>query len=62
MFARAGDRRPDTVVKEEILRTYFPDVSLIHTIIDDRKSVLDMWAREVPHATIVNVGGEENDF
>ena len=59
---RAGDRRPDTVVKEEILRTYFPNRSLIYAIFDDRKRLLDMWAREVPHATIMNVGGDDNDF
>ena len=59
---RAGDRRPDTMVKEEMLRTHFPDRSLIHTIFDDRRRLLEMWAREVPHATIVNVGGEDNDF
>ena len=59
---RAGDHRPDTVVKEEILRTYFSDRSLIHTIFDDRRRLLEMWAREVPHAIIVNVGGEDNDF
>ena len=63
LFMRhAGDHRPDTVVKEEILRTYFTDRSLIHTIFDDRKRLLEMWEREVPQATIVNVGGEDNDF
>ena len=41
---RAGDHRPDTIVKEEILKRYFPDLSCIKYVIDDRPSVLRMWA------------------
>ena len=43
---RAGDHRPDTVVKEEMLRTYFPDQSWIHCAIDDRPSVISgVWKK-----------------
>ena len=59
---RAGDHRPDNIAKKEILHTYFPDISLINVVIDDRRRVLEMWASQIPHAHIINVGGEENDF
>jgi len=41
---RAGDHRPDTIIKEEILKRYFPDLSCIKYVVDDRPSVLRMWA------------------
>lgn len=62
LMRRAGDHRPDTIVKEEMLRTYFPDQSWIHCVIDDRRRILDMWKRNLPDAQIINVGGDENDF
>ena len=41
---RAGDHRPDTVVKAEMLRTYWPDTSWIHCVLDDRPSVIrEVW-------------------
>lgn len=40
---RDGDHRPDAMVKEEILKTYFPDTSSIVEVIDDRPSVIAMW-------------------
>lgn len=40
---RAGDRRPDTEVKLDILNKYFKDRSWIHKVIDDRPSVVKMW-------------------
>ena len=46
LMRRAGDHRPDTAVKEEILRTYFPDQSWIHCAIDDRPAVIrDVWKK-----------------
>ena len=62
LMRRGGDHRPDTVVKEAILKTYFPDTSLIKTVIDDRRRILDMWAKNLPETQIINVGGENNDF
>ncbi len=43
IMRRAGDRRPDTEVKKQILDTYFKDKSLIYRVIDDRPSVIRMW-------------------
>ena len=40
---RWGDHRPDTTVKEEMLTTYFQDRSWVYRVIDDRKSVIEMW-------------------
>lgn len=51
---RTGDHRPDTVVKEEILTTYFPDLSKICCVYDDRPSVIRMW--ESHGLTVVNCG------
>ena len=56
---RAGDRRPDTVVKEEILRTYFPDLSLIHLVFDDRARVIqEVWRKH--GLNVVDVGNGES--
>jgi phosphoglycolate phosphatase-like HAD superfamily hydrolase len=42
IMRRAGDKRPDDMVKREFLRgTNAPDV-----IFDDRQRVVDMWRRE----------------
>lgn len=43
LMRRAGDRRPDTEVKADILSTYFKDLSKISLVIDDRPSVINMW-------------------
>ena len=51
---RGGDHRPDTIVKEGILKKYFLDTSLIHTVIDDRPSVIKMW--ESHGLNVVDVG------
>lgn len=55
---RADDKRPDTDVKKDIFNAYFKDLSIIHTVIDDRPSVIRMW-RELG-LNVVDVGkGEE---
>ena len=55
---RAHDHRPDTIVKEEILKAYFPDKSDIVEAIDDRPSILRLW--ESYGIKTVDVGnGEE---
>lgn len=51
---RAGDHRPDTVVKQQMLQTYFPDKSWITCVFDDRKIVVDMWKNE--GLVVVDVG------
>ena len=43
LMRRASDKRPDTEVKADMLRQYFPDHSWIREIIDDRPSVIRMW-------------------
>ena len=55
---RAGDHRPDTVVKEEILRTYFSDLSRIYTVFDDRPSVIQMWREHGLNVVDVGIGEE----
>lgn len=55
---RDGDHRPDTIVKEEILKRHFPDTSTIVEVIDDRPSVISMWRSH--GLKVVDVGdGEE---
>jgi len=44
IMRRAGDKRPDTEVKQQILDTYFKDKKhLIFKVYDDRPSVIRMW-------------------
>lgn len=53
IMRRAGDRRPDTEVKKQILYTYFKD-SNIHAVIDDRPCVIEMWRKE--GLNVIDVG------
>jgi hypothetical protein len=39
------DKRPDDVVKQEILDTLLPKKELIEFVVDDRQSVVDMWRK-----------------
>jgi predicted kinase len=39
----ASDHRPDEVVKPEMLKKHFPDLSVIHCVYDDRPRVLRVW-------------------
>jgi len=55
---RVGDHRPDTIVKEEILKRYFPDPSCIKYVVDDRPSVLRMWANHGLQTIDVGSGEE----
>lgn len=46
LFMRKNkDRRPDFVVKEEIYNEHIRDEYDVLFVIDDRKSVVDMWRR-----------------
>lgn len=56
---RADDGRPDTEVKKDILNQYFKDKSLIHTVIDDRPSVIRMWRAE---GLLVDDVGDGKEF
>jgi phosphoglycolate phosphatase-like HAD superfamily hydrolase len=40
-----GDRRPDTIVKREILHTHFDKRDILF-VVDDRTSVVKMWREE----------------
>lgn len=56
---RAGDHRPDTVVKREIYETYIaPAGSPVIKVYDDRPSVIEMW-RELGLNCIEVPGWEE---
>lgn len=58
MMRRAGDSRDDTIVKKEILDTYFKDKSKIKAVLDDRPSVIRMWKEN--GLNVIDVGnGEE---
>lgn len=48
-----GDSKDDTIVKQAILDTYF-DKNTIHCVVDDRPSVLRMWAAN--GLTTIDVG------
>lgn len=54
-----GDRRDDDVLKEEILNKYFKKDN-IYLVFEDRKRVVDMWARN--KIAVINVGGENSNF
>lgn len=43
IMRNSGDRRPDTEVKQQIYNTYFKNKYDVHTVIDDRPSVIRMW-------------------
>lgn len=49
-----GDSRPDTEIKSKMLETYFPDISWIKEVIDDRPSVIRMWKEK--GLKVVDVG------
>lgn len=58
IMRQSHDKRPDTDVKKDILNHHFPDRGVIHTIIDDRPSVIRMWRAE--GLNVIDVGnGEE---
>ena len=45
LFMRmAGDKRPDYVVKKDILDNFIK-ISDVWFVLDDRKSVVDMWRK-----------------
>lgn len=53
LMRRAKDNRPDTVVKKEILDTFFKK-EFIEEVIDDRPSVIRMW--EENGLNVIDVG------
>lgn len=55
LMRRAGDRRPDTETKQQILDTYFTKPGYpIHCVIDDRPSVIEMWRAN--NLKVIDVG------
>lgn len=51
---RAGDYRSDTIVKEEIYKTSIEPYFNVHTVVDDRPSVIRMWRSLGLH--VIDVG------
>ena len=45
IMRNGNDNREDSIVKEEILNTYFPDKQVIHCCFDDRPRVIRMWRK-----------------
>ena len=43
LMRKGTDKRPDDIVKFEILKTYFPKLEQIKHVFDDRPSVIRMW-------------------
>lgn len=43
IMRRTNDKRPDTETKREMFEQHFPDKSVIHTVFDDRPSVVRLW-------------------
>ena len=60
LMRREGDRRPDFVVKEEMLQAL--DLQRIAFVIDDRPSVCDMWERSGLHCHRVVLGRRDPDW
>lgn len=54
IMRKKGDKRPDTEVKQQIYDTYFNNKYDIHTVIDDRPSVIRMWREN--GLNVVDVG------
>lgn len=46
IMRKGNDKREDSIVKKQILDTYFPDKSKIKCVIDDRPRVIKMWREE----------------
>ena len=56
LIMRSGqDKRPDTEVKREMYEKYFKNKYPVHTVIDDRPSVIRMWREE--GLNVIDVGG-----
>jgi phosphoglycolate phosphatase-like HAD superfamily hydrolase len=60
LMRRYGDRRPDYVVKEEMLHAL--DQNQIAFVIDDRPSVCDMWERSGLRCHRVVLGQRNPDW
>lgn len=61
LMREQGDFRKDTVVKKEIFDKYIRNNYNVDYVIDDRKTVLRMWAYELG-LTTVDVGVPHNEF
>jgi hypothetical protein len=59
---RADDMRDDTIVKKQMLDTYFPDTSKIEAVIDDRPPVIRMWRENGLNVIDVGKGIEFEDI
>lgn len=55
IMRREGDKRPDTMVKQQMYDKLFKDKYDIHCIFDDRPSVIRMWREN--GLEVIDVGG-----
>jgi hypothetical protein len=55
------DQRKDTIIKKELFDKYVRNNYNVEYVVDDRKSVLRMWAYELG-LTTVDVGLPHNEF
>jgi hypothetical protein len=55
IMRQAHDKRPDTDTKRDMLNLHFPDKGVIHSIIDDRPSVIRLW-KEMGITNVLDVG------
>jgi len=59
LMRKAGDRRPDWVVKQELLDKYV-DKSRIEVCIDDRPSIVELWRKN--GLKVIDVGTGQDKF
>lgn len=59
IMRRAGDRRDDVIVKQEMYDKYFKDKHRVEFVIDDRPKVIEMWRSNGLH--VIDVG-DGKDF
>lgn len=59
LMREEGDKRPDDIVKGEMLRDLM-EINKVRIVIDDRKCVLQMW--NASGLRTINVGGANNEF
>ena len=59
LMRRAGDYRPDWVVKEEILMNHF-NIDEIEVAVDDRPAILQVWRRN--KINTIDVGPGQGEF
>ena len=57
---KTGDKRDDTIVKEEIFKEFIEPEYIVLGVIDDRNKVVRMWERL--GLKVMKVGGLYDEF